>query len=166
MTTSRSLRFALWILRRLGVDDEPLAGDLVEEYGARRSQVWLWRQVAGAVLARPEPGFRTGPLGLGEARAVETKTRTARSEPPRIDPGIGRRISVGRSLSGGPVPGVGGLTTLALVFHVAVVSPQFLWLPVAGLAAGSLLSVALVVRHRRQPYPTTSVQSLGLSASR
>lgn len=89
-----------------------------------------------------------------------TKTRTARSEPPRIDPGVGR------SLSGGPVPGVGGLTTLALVFHVAVVSPQFLWLPVAGLAAGSFLSVALVVRHRRQPYPTTGRPSLGLSTSR
>ncbi|MXY24062.1 MAG: hypothetical protein F4Y45_06010 [Acidobacteria bacterium] len=69
-------------------------------------------------------------------------------------------------MSGGPVPGVGGLTTLALVFHVAVVSPQFLWLPVAGLAAGSFLSVALVVRHRRQPYPTTGRPSLGLSTSR
>lgn len=160
MMTSRSLRFALWILRRLGVDNEPLAGDLVEEYGTRRSQVWLWRQVAGAVLARPEPSSCTGPLGLGEVRTAEMKRWPAGPTLPRFDPGVGNR------LSGGPVPGVGGLTTLALVFHVAVVSPQFLWLPVAGLAAGSLLSVALVVHHRRQPYPTTGRPSLGLSTSR
>lgn len=159
MTTSRSLRFALWLLQRLGVENEALVGDLIEEHAARRSQVWLWRQVAGAVLARPEPSLRTGPLGLGEARAVEPAPGRMSRRRARID------VSVGHRLSGGPVPGVGGLTTLALVFHVWLVSPQLLWLPVAGVVAGSLLSVALVVRHRRQPYPATSVQSLGLSAS-
>ena len=80
----------------------------------------------------------------------------------RVDLCVGRHLNVGR-LSGGPVPGVGGLTTLALVFHVAVVSPQFLWLPVASLVAGSLLSIALIVRHQRQPYPTPTDRSLGLS---
>lgn len=73
-----------------------------------------------------------------------------------------RRIN----LSGGPVRGVGGLTTLGLVFLVAGVNPQFLWLPVIGLVTGSLVSLALIVRHRRQPYPATSGRSLGLSALR
>lgn len=72
------------------------------------------------------------------------------SSPPRIN------------LSGGPVRGVGGLTTLGLVFLVTWVNPQFLWLPVLGVVAGSLVSVALIARRRRQPYPAASERSLGL----
>ena len=30
--------------------DEALAGDILEEYDARRSRAWLWRQVAVAVV--------------------------------------------------------------------------------------------------------------------
>lgn len=144
MTDSRPPRFALWILRRLGVDNEWLAGDLVEEIGRRRSRLWLWRQVVGAVLARPEPSSRTGPLHLAGPRMVRPAGTRILRERPRLD------------LSGGPVAGVGGLTVVALVFHTAVVSPQFLWLPVVGLAMGILAGIALAVRRRREPYRTTT----------
>jgi len=30
--------------------DEALAGDILEEYDARRSRAWLWRQVGAAVI--------------------------------------------------------------------------------------------------------------------
>ena len=138
MTASRPPRFALYILRALGVDDESLAGDIVEEFGVRRSRLWLWRQVLGAILAGPEVHRpRTGPLGLCDARFAQSVLRPTPRREPRIN------------LSGGPVPGIGGLSLLALVFHVALVSPQLLWLPVFGLTAGSLVAVALVVRRRR-----------------
>jgi hypothetical protein len=35
---------ALWLLRQLAAD-EILVGDLLEEYRAGRSSLWLWRQV-------------------------------------------------------------------------------------------------------------------------
>lgn len=136
MTGPRPPRLALHVLRAFRVDDESLAGDIVEEYGARRSRLWLWRQVLGAVLAGSEALPRTGPLGLCDARFAQSSLRPAPRREPRIN------------LGGGPVPGIGGLGIVALVFHVALVSPQFLWLPVFGLTAGSLVAVALVVRRR------------------
>ena len=143
MTGPRPPRLALYVLRAFRVDDESLAGDIVEEYGARRSRLWLWRQVLGAVLAGPEAP-RTGPLGLCDARFAQSFLRPAPRKEPRIN------------LSGGPVPGIGGLGIVALVFHVALVSPQLLWLPVFGLTAGSLIGVALVVTGRRRPTSETS----------
>ena len=136
MTASRPPRFALHVLRALRVDDESLVGDIVEEFGARRSHLWLWRQVLGAILAGPEARRRTGPLGICDARFAQFVLRPTPRREPRIN------------LSGGPVPGIGGLSIVALVFHVALVSPQLLWLPVFGLAAGSLAGVVLVVRRR------------------
>ena len=179
MTVSRSMRFALCVLRHLGVHNESLVGDLIEEYGTRRSQLWLWRQVAGAVLARPEPRSHTGPLGLDQAHTVRSASRKLASrERPLVDLSCGRRRTAPASrepafrerpridLSGGPVPGIGGLTTLALVFQVTLVSPQLLWLPVFGLVGGGLVSFALVVRHRREPYRTASASPLTLSGLR
>ena len=136
MTAPRPPRLALYVLRALRVDDESLVGDIAEEFGVRRSRLWLWRQVLGAILAGPEARRRTGPLGLCDARFAQSALRPTPRREPRIN------------LSGGPVPGIGGLSIVALVFHVALVSPQLLWLPVFGLTAGSLVSVALVVRRR------------------
>lgn len=154
MTASRPPRLALYVLRALGVDDESLVGDIVEEFGARRSHPWLWRQVLGAVLLRPRASRSTGPLGICDARFAQSALRPTPRRKPRIN------------LSGGPVPGIGGLSIVALVFHVALVSPQLLWLPVFGLVAGALVAVALVVRHRRRPYETTSRFSAVLPALR
>ena len=136
MTGPRPPRLALVVLRTLRVDDESLVGDLVEEYGARRSRLWLWRQVLGAILAGPAARCRTGPLGLCDARFAQSVLRPAPRREPRIN------------LSGGPVPGIGGLSIVALVFHVALVSPQLLWLPVFALAAGSVAGAALIVRRK------------------
>ncbi len=135
MTRSRPPRRALVVLRAFRVEDETLVGDILEEFGARRSRLWLWRQVLGAILAGPARRC-TGPLGLCDARFAQSVLRPTPRREPRIN------------LSGGPVPGIGGLSIVALVFHVALVSPQLLWLPVFGLTAGSLTAVALVVRRR------------------
>jgi hypothetical protein len=52
MTARRPSRLALAIFDGFAGGSEPLKGDLVEEFEARRSQWWLWRQVIGAVLCR------------------------------------------------------------------------------------------------------------------
>ena len=75
-------------------------------------------------------------MGLCDTRFAQSFLKPIPRREPRIN------------LSGGPVPGIGGLSIVALVFHVALVSPQFLWLPVFGLIAGSLVGAALFARRR------------------
>jgi hypothetical protein len=56
MNPPRPSRLALAVFDRFIPDDEPLRGDLLEEFELRRSQWWLWRQVLGAVICRrPRP---------------------------------------------------------------------------------------------------------------
>ena len=55
MTPQRAPWLAVAVLRHLLGDNEPLLGDLVEDY-PHRSRSWLWRQVVFAVLARGATG--------------------------------------------------------------------------------------------------------------
>ncbi len=57
-------RLALAFLDCLAAGNEPLKGDLIEEFAARQSQWWLWRQVIGAVVCQR----RLGPLQAEESR--------------------------------------------------------------------------------------------------
>ena len=52
MTKSQPPRLATWLLRRFvsGARNEPLLGDLVEEYRAGRSRIWLWGQVLVTIV--------------------------------------------------------------------------------------------------------------------
>jgi hypothetical protein len=54
MTARLACRLTLGLLDRL-VGNEPLKGDLIEELHRGRSQWWLWRQVAAAVVLRAAP---------------------------------------------------------------------------------------------------------------
>lgn len=55
-------RLAMAILMRLGPREEPLVGDLVEEYTTGRSRLWFWRQAFAAVAAGAIRGIRRQPL--------------------------------------------------------------------------------------------------------
>ncbi len=55
-------RLAMAILMRLGPREEPLVGDLVEEYTTGRSRLWFWRQALAAVAAGTIRGIRDQPL--------------------------------------------------------------------------------------------------------
>ena len=142
MKTSHPSRLALGLLNRFIPDDEPLAGDLLEEFGRGRSQLWLWRQVLLAILIRSfrKPHDRR-PLKLAESgAAVEIVGGGCTSPPKSIN------------LAASPVVGIGGLGLLALGVLVTIVSPQAWWMVVAGVLAGALLGVALVlIRKRRIP---------------
>ena len=52
MSAKRPPLVASWLLERL-CSDPSLTGDLVEEYGARRSALWYWRQAIVAVSVYP-----------------------------------------------------------------------------------------------------------------
>lgn len=51
--STRAPRFATWLLVRFSSSPhgEAIAGDLMEQYAARPSQLWYWRQVLWAIAA-------------------------------------------------------------------------------------------------------------------
>jgi hypothetical protein len=52
MTARQPSRLALAIFDCFGPGSGPLRGDLLEEFAARQSQLWLWWQVAGALVCQ------------------------------------------------------------------------------------------------------------------
>jgi len=139
MKTSHPSRLALGLLHRFVPDDEPLAGDLLEEFGRRQSQSWLWRQVLMAVLLQ---AFRRPRdqrlLKLAEPAAALEIVEGGCTSP---------RKTV--NLTASPIAGIGGLGLVVLAFLVTIVSPQAWWIVLAGVLAGVLLGLALLLIRRR-----------------
>jgi hypothetical protein len=134
--TTQPPRFAMWLLGRFGPEDEPLSGDLIEEFQVRRSRWWLWRQILTAILIA---SFRK-PGEIRPLRLID-------------DPGlraVTSRLSAPRTvnLSASPVPGIGGLGLLALVMLVTIVAPQAWWILLVPVLGGILLGVTWIVRGR------------------
>ena len=59
MTTRRPVRLTLMILNGFLAGNEPLTGDLLEEFDSGRSQWWLFRQTAAAALYEIKPTSAT-----------------------------------------------------------------------------------------------------------
>jgi hypothetical protein len=55
-------RLPMAILMRLGPREEPLVGDLIEEYTTGRSRLWFWRQAVAAVVAGAIRRIRLQPV--------------------------------------------------------------------------------------------------------
>jgi hypothetical protein len=140
MKTSHPSRLALGLLNRFIPEDEPLAGDLLEEFGRRQSRLWLWRQVLLAIVIRSlqRPRDRR-PLKLADSGSGLEVVEGGCTSPPKAV-----------NLTASPVAGVGGLGLLALAVLVTIVRPQAWWLVLAGVLAGILLGVVLVVVRRRR----------------
>jgi hypothetical protein len=133
-------RLAVALLNRFLPDNEPLVGDLLEEFAVRESRVWLWRQV---VLALLMGSFRSRvevrPLKLVDRPPLEITK-------PDIRPWTRTRTI---NLTGSPLPGVGGLSLIILGTLMTVVSPQVWWLVLLTILAGIVLGFALVLLRRR-----------------
>lgn len=139
MRTRRPPRLALAVLDRLLPDSSPLAGDLTEEYERGRSRVWLWWQVLAAVgIAAFRRSDEIRPLRLVDLQPVDAQQRSRRL--------ILRFDSV--PLTGTNLPGIGGLTVVALAVLVTLLAPV-LWLALAGsIVAGVGLGVATIAWRR------------------
>jgi hypothetical protein len=130
---------AVAVLQRFVQDNEPLVGDLIEEFAARRSRIWFWRQVVLAILIgsfqrrnRERPlGLLTDPSSVAGERELTTTHRP-------------RRIN----LTGSPLPGVGGLGLVALGVLVTLVRPRAWWIFLPAVCGGVVLGVAMVIIRR------------------
>ena len=133
-------RLAVALLNRFLPDNEPLVGDLLEEFAVRKSRVWLWRQV---VLALLMDAFRNRvevrPLKLVDRPPLEVMR-------PDIRPWTRTRTV---NLTGSPVPGVGGLSLIIFVGLMTVMSPQVWWVVLLTILAGVVFGLALVLMRRQ-----------------
>jgi hypothetical protein len=71
MTSRRPPQLAVVLLERFVPDNEPLTGDLLEDW-CERSDTWFWRQVLLAILTRSTLHIRTNPRMTAEAVLVAT----------------------------------------------------------------------------------------------
>ena len=150
MTNVQPPRLAVALLNRFLPDNEPLVGDLLEEFAVRKSRVWLWRQV---VLALLMDAFRNRvevrPLKLVDRPPLEVMR-------PDIRPWTRTRTV---NLTGSPLPGVGGLSLVILVTLMTIVSPQLWWLVLLTVLAGLVLGLALVFMRRHTGLRTANGDS-------
>jgi hypothetical protein len=133
-------RLAVALLNRFLPDNEPLAGDLLEEFVVRKSRLWLWRQVVLALLLG---SFRS----RTEVRPLKLVDRPSLGiTKPGTHPWTGTRAI---NLTASPLPGVGGLSLVIFATLMTVVSPQVWWLVLLTILAGVVLGLALVLLRRR-----------------
>lgn len=133
-------RPALALLNRLALDNEPLAGDLAEEFQRRQSSLWLWRQLLWALavqaLYAPHPpvSLKLQPFDPIVAEWLMEKRLHKR-----------RQVN----LTGSPVEGIGGLTMVILGFMMTSVIPAIWWFVMGGIVAGLACGLALVAFQRQ-----------------
>jgi len=147
MTAPKPPRLAEALLGRLALDNEPLAGDIIEEFRRRNSRFWLWRQLIAALVVQalyaPHPPVARNLTPTDPVVAEWLMWRRLTSD---------RKTQV--SLTGSGVEGIGGLTMVILGFMMSTVIPAIWWFVVGGIGAGVLLGV-VKLRARRVAYPNT-----------
>jgi hypothetical protein len=134
-------RLALSLLQRHVPDSEPLAGDLVEQFAERPSQLWLWYQVLAAIAAaRRASGGEIRPLHLVERQPLDAIERTREAQ----------RLRRAVSPTSHPLPA--GLGLIIVGGLVTALAPVVWWGLLITFAGGLALARLLVAVHRRHPH--------------
>lgn len=145
--TNHPPRLAAALLNRIADRNEALAGDLLEGYQLRRSRVWFWTQLIGAIL---NGSFR--PTGeIRPLRLVEAPTWQA----PRENFDV-LRARLNRRLGGTPAVGIGSLGIVALMVLMSLVSPALWMLVLLGMLSGVTAGLIRVAIRRRRAIDTAA----------
>ena len=129
---------ALWLLGHLAHRNEPLAGDLLEQF---RSQAICALALVAAVVG-DRPGI------------VPAAPRSRRAQPHAHRSGCRRVAHVEASspprasISSSPVEGVGGLGMMIMGLLLSSVVPDVWWFVVGGIVCGLALGMTLAFRRR------------------
>lgn len=138
MTAKTPPRLAVFLLHRF-TDNEPLAGDLLEEFSVRRSRIWFWRQVVAAIVV----GWFRRPADVRPLRLVDERITPLTPRPSAPMP---RTINITAS----PIHGIGGAGILTLILVMTVMRPVAWSFIAIALAAGVLCGVARILFTRRR----------------
>ena len=142
--TPQPSRLALSLLQRHLPENEPLVGDLLEQFQERPSQLWLWWQVLRAIAAAGRhTSSEIRPLRLVEDQPLDAVERTLDT--------LRRR----RDISPTPHPLPAALGLIILGGLVTALAPLVWWGLLITFAGGVLLARVLIAIHRRQPTPST-----------
>ena len=144
MKSSPQARVALALLGYLAPRNEPLAGDLLEEFQARRSVLWLWCQIAVAVIA-----------GSFRDRRGPTALNLTPIDPIVAEWLMSKKLRPRQVTLSSPIEGVGGLALMMLGLLLSTVVPDVWWFVIAGIACGIALGSTLAFRRRHHPIKTS-----------
>ena len=144
MNRTLASRLALSVLHLLAERNEPLAGDLLEEFQRGRSALWLWLQLLLALM-----------LGSFRQRRVPVALNLTPIDPVVAEWLMDRALGTRRKVtpSGSPVEGIGGISLMILGFLMSTVVPDVWWFVVGGIASGIVLGTAKVYARRNHALP-------------
>jgi hypothetical protein len=134
---------ALWLLGRLASRNEPLAGDLVEQFHAGRSVAWLWSQLLYAIV-----------MGSFRQPRVPVALNLTPIDPVVAEWLASRKLTPRRVNLSSPVEGVGGLGLMMMGFLLSTVVPDVWWFVMGGIVCGLALGMTLAYRRRHRPMAT------------
>jgi hypothetical protein len=140
MKTAVPPRLPFALLQRFVTDNDPLIGDLVEQFARRQSRLWFWHQVLVAiVMTWRKRTANPRPLRLvDEPSAIHEEEFRRGHHATRIN------------LSASPLPDVGGLGVFLLVALLTMVRPEAWWMMLSALLGGVVLGAVLVTTRRRR----------------
>ena len=131
---------ALWLLGRLAYRNEPLAGDLLEQFRGGRSAIWLMAQILLAVA-----------MGSFRRPRVPVALNLTPIDPIVAEWLMSRRLTPRRVNLSSPVEGVGGLGLMMMGFLLSTVVPDVWWFVMGGIVCGLALGAMLAYRRRHRP---------------
>lgn len=131
---------ALWLLNHLAHRNEPLAGDLLEQFRLRRSALWLWSQLLYAMV-----------IGSFHQPRTPVALNLTPIDPVVAEWLVSRRLTPRRVTLSSPVEGVGGLGMMMMGFLLSTVVPDVWWFVMGGIGCGLGLGLTLAYRRRHRP---------------
>ena len=130
---------ALWLLGRLAPRNEPLAGDLLEQFRSGRSTAWLWSQLLFAIF-----------MGSFRQPRVPVALNLTPIDPIVAEWLASRKLRPRRVNLSSPVEGVGGLGLMMMGFLLSTVVPDVWWFVMGGIVCGLALGMTLAYRRRHR----------------
>lgn len=140
---SRPSRLALWLLGHLAHRNEPLAGDLVEQFRTRPCAIWLWSQLLMAIA-----------MGSFRQPRVPAALNLTQLDPVVLEWLVTKKLTPRRVTMSSPVEGVGGLGMMLMGFLLSTVVPDVWYFVMGGIVCGLALGMTLAYRRRHQPMAT------------
>ena len=136
----RASRVAMWLLGRVAHRNEPLAGDLSEQFRTNGSALWLWSQLLLAIA-----------MGAFRQPRVPVALNLTPIDPIVAEWLASRRLGPRRVSMSSPGEGIGGLGLMLMGLLLSTVVPDIWWFVVGGIACGVALGTALAYRRRARP---------------
>ncbi len=140
-------RLALALLRCVASGNEPLVGDLIEEFQSGRSASWFWRQVVMATVTRILHRRHAGTvlLDIDVRRPQEGAGELGLPARAHLAPLVGLM-----NINSIQASGIGGLGLVVVALMIVLEIPQLQTPMLAAVCGGILVGVAMVLFRRRR----------------